>query len=159
MSLKHITTCFKRLSGVVFAATLFFLSACGSSTPAVPPAAIITAPDPATALSAGKPTQIAGKVSGSTVKSVDIFINGNKYATVNQTNTPNEFAIAVPWTPEQGGVQIVQIKGMNDKGEQVVQTSVIVNAQASASAPAAAAAAPTTAPAAAAAPAVSYTHL
>lgn len=148
MSLKHITTRFKRLSGVVFVATLFVLSACGSSTPAVPPAAIITAPDPTTTLSAGKPTQITGKVSGSTVKSVDIFINGNKYATVNQTNTPNEFAVAVPWTPEQGGIQIVQVKGLNDKGEQVVQTSVIVNAQVSASAPVAPAA-PTTAPTAA----------
>ncbi len=143
------------LFGVFFIVVLLILSACSPATPAVPPAAIITAPDPATALAAGKPTQISGKVSGSNVKSVDVFVNGNKYATVNQTITPNEFQVSVPWTPEQGGVQIVQIKGLNDKGEQVVQTSVIVNAQASApaaNAPAPAPAATTAAPASIAQP-------
>ena len=99
------------LFGVFFIVVLLILSACSPATPAVPPAAIITAPDPATALAAGKPTQISGKVSGSNVKSVDVFVNGNKYATVNQTITPNEFQVSVPWTQNKAGCKLCKLRG------------------------------------------------
>jgi hypothetical protein len=118
-----------RILSAFLALVLVVITACSNNANVAPAVATIISPDPSTQLTLGKEAQIVGKISGGGVKSVDVFVNGNKYATVNQATASGDFQITVPWTPDQRGVNVIQIKGLGDKGEQIIQTSVIVNAQ------------------------------
>mgnify|MGYP003874076795 FL=1 len=74
---------------------VLLLAACGS--PAPPPTASITLPAANAQFQAGDEVRIEGRVTGSTVKQVDVFINNEKYATVDQPSRPNEFEVSVTW--------------------------------------------------------------
>ncbi len=114
----------KSLVGLVAAATLL-LAACGS--PAPPPTASITSPAPNAQFQAGDEVRIEGRVTGNLVKQVDVFINNERYATVDQASRPNEFDVSVVWTApaEIAGTSVIQLKGINDKGESVIASEAI----------------------------------
>ncbi|MCS6846446.1 MAG: SH3 domain-containing protein [Anaerolineae bacterium] len=104
---------------------MILLAACGS--PAPPPTASITSPTQNAQFQAGDEVKIEGKVTGSTVKQVDVFINNERYATVDQAVRPNEFEVSVTWIApaEITGASVIQLKGINDKGEPVIASDAI----------------------------------
>lgn len=115
-------------------AASFLLVACGGNTAQTPATASITAPTSNAQFQAGDEVKIEGKVTGSTIKQVDIFINNEKFATVDKAARPNEFDISLAWTApaETAGTSVIQLKGINDKGESVIASdAVFVNVQAS----------------------------
>lgn len=114
----------KPLIGLVMVATVL-LAACGS--PAPPPTASITSPPPNAQFQAGDEVRIEGKVTGNTVKQVDVFINNERYATIDQASRPNEFDVSVTWIApaEIAGTSVIQLKGINDKGESVIASDAI----------------------------------
>ncbi len=101
------------------------LAACGN--PAPPPAALLTSPSPNAQFRAGDEIRISGRVVGSAVKQVDVFINNERYATVDQAIRPNEFEISVSWIApsEIVGTSVIQIKGINDQGESVIASDAV----------------------------------
>jgi len=114
----------KSLLGLAMIMVLL-LAACGS--PAPPPTASITLPAANAQFQAGDEVRIEGKVTGSTVKQVDVFINNEKYATVDQPSRPNEFEVSVTWIApaEIAGTSVIQLKGINDRGESVIASDAI----------------------------------
>ncbi|WP_169238571.1 SH3 domain-containing protein [Candidatus Roseilinea sp. NK_OTU-006] len=111
------------IGGMVIAVGL--LAACGN--PAPPPAALLTSPAPNAQFRAGDEIQISGKVVGSAIKQVDVFINNERFATVDQAIRPNEFEISVTWIApsEIVGTSVIQIKGINDQGESVIASDAV----------------------------------
>jgi uncharacterized protein YraI len=111
------------LISTVFVA--LFLAACGAS--ATPPTATLSAPAPNTEIQAGEQVNIEGKVAGSAIKQVDVYINGTKFATVDQPARANEFDISVVWTAptDTAGSSVIQLKGVNDRGESVVASDAV----------------------------------
>lgn len=141
---------------VALASLLMVLPACGGAPVAL--AATISAPDATTALKVSQVVNITGKVTGSGLKSVDVYVDGAKFATVDTAAQNNEFQINVPWTPDKAGAHVIQLKGLNDKGDVLiasdavfvtVQSAATTVAQATTTAPTAAPATPTPAPTAA----------
>ncbi|BCX02137.1 MAG: hypothetical protein KatS3mg053_0075 [Candidatus Roseilinea sp.] len=114
----------KPLIGLITIA-MVLLTACGS--PAPPPTASITSPPPNAQFQAGDEVRIEGKVTGNTVKQVDVFINNERYATIDQAIRPNEFEVSVSWIApaEIAGTSVIQLKGINDKGESVIASDAI----------------------------------
>jgi uncharacterized protein YraI len=144
-----------RLLTLVLAMMVLVAPACGGAQ--TPVSAVITAPDATAALMAGQEVNIQGRATGSGLKSVDVFVDGVKHATVDTPAQENEFLVSAPWTPGKAGAHVIQLKGMDEKGEVLVASeAVFVNVQgqpATATAPpptpASTEAVPTAAPAAA----------
>jgi uncharacterized protein YraI len=108
-----------------------FLAACGANQ--VPASAIITAPAANAQYKAGDDVTIEGKVVGSAVRKVDIFVNGQKFASIDTPARPNEFDVALTWPspPDTAGTSVIQLKGLNEQGEPVVSSdAVFVNIEA-----------------------------
>lgn len=105
---------------------LLVLVACGGPA-AVPPTAAITLPPANAQILAGEEVQIEGRVVGSNVKQVDVLINNEKYATVDQPARPNEFEISVKWVApaELAGISVIQLKGLDAQGNSVVSSDVV----------------------------------
>jgi uncharacterized protein YraI len=117
-----------RVLAFAVAILLVILPACGGSS--TPLTAVITAPDATTALLVGQPVNITGKAAGNGLKSVDVYVDGAKYATVDSAGENGEFAVAAPWTPAKAGAHVIQLKGLNDKGEVVIASELVfVNVQ------------------------------
>ncbi|MCS7056642.1 MAG: SH3 domain-containing protein [Thermoflexales bacterium] len=100
------------------------LAACGS---APPPTASITSPPPNAQFQVGDEVRIEGRVTGDAVKQVDIFINNERYATVDQPIRPNEFFVSLAWIApaEIVGTSVIQLKGINDRGESVIASDAV----------------------------------
>ncbi|MCL4507372.1 MAG: SH3 domain-containing protein [Chloroflexi bacterium] len=133
---------------VAMALLLLVLPACGGAPAAL--SASISAPDAASALQVSQAVTITGKASGSGMKAVDVYVDGVKFATVDKPAQNNDFVISVPWTPDKVGAHVIQLKGLNDKGEVLVASDAVfvtVQASAAAAAQTQATAAPTAAPA------------
>lgn len=116
------------LSTVVLA---LLLAACGANQ--VPASASITSPTANAQYKAGDDVQIEGKVAGSAVRSVDIFINGQKFASIDTPARPNEFDVVLTWPspPDTAGTSVIQLKGLNEQGEPVVSSdAVFINMEA-----------------------------
>ena len=99
------------------------LSGCG--TTATAPTAVITEPAANAKFQVGQPVTISGKVNGTNIKSIDLFINTSPYGRVDQTTVPNEFTINVKWTPDTPGPVYLSVKGLNDKGESVITSDLV----------------------------------
>jgi uncharacterized protein YraI len=114
-----------RTSLIVAVIAAVFMVACGAST--TPPTATLTAPAPNTEIQAGEEVTVQGKVTGSGIKQVDVFVNGAKFATVDQPARPNEFDVSVIWTAptDLAGSSVIQLKGVNDRGESVVVSDAV----------------------------------
>jgi uncharacterized protein YraI len=105
------------------AVVLLFVTACNSaSTPLV---ATIDTPTASTPLQVGMSVNITGKASGSGIASVDVWVDGAKLATVSAPAQNNEFAVAVPWVTDKSGAHVIQLKGMNDKGEVLITSDAM----------------------------------
>lgn len=103
------------------------LTACGGASPAAGPAALLISPGRDTVINVGQPAAIAGTVNGPTIKTVDIFIDDRKYATVaNKNDALNQFIINVQWTPTLAGSHLIQLRGIDEKGSPVVQSEAVV---------------------------------
>ncbi len=116
------------LSTVVLA---LVLAACGGSQ--VPPSATLTSPAANAQYKAGDDVQIEGKVVGSAVRSVDIFVNGQKFASIDTPARPNEFDVVLTWPSpaDTAGTSVIQLKGMNEQGEPIVSSdAVFINMEA-----------------------------
>jgi len=118
------TSARKPLPGLAIIVVLL-LAACGS--PAPPPTASITLPVANAQFRAGDEVRIEGRVTGSGIRQVDVFINNQKYATVDQPVGPDEFLVAVSWIApaEMAGTSVIQLKGVNDRGESVVASDAV----------------------------------
>ena len=113
---------------LVLALALLVMPACGAT--AAPLVATITAPDATTALMVDQPVNITGKATGDGLKSADIYVDGVKHATVDKPGENNEFVIVAPWTPAKAGAHVIQLKGIDEKGEVLVASeAVFVNVQ------------------------------
>ncbi len=123
----HSPTTVARLPGVLLALALGIavvtLGACGVAAP--PAQAILSEPAQQAQLMTGIPTNIVGQVTGADVKVVDVYIDGVKYATIDAPTAENQFDLLVPWTPPIQGVHVIQLKGLNDKGEEVVASDLV----------------------------------
>ena len=145
-----------RVLTAALAVLVVILSACGGAPAAL--LATISTPDAATPIQIDKAINITGKVSGGGLKSVDVYIDGVKYATVDTPGQNNEFSVSAPWTPAKAGAHVIQLKGLNDKGEVIVASEALfVTVQGSPATATAPPAPPTAAPTVAAAPTVSVT--
>lgn len=100
------------------------LVGCGN-TPSAPLTAAIVSPDAAARLSVGQPTMIVARATGSGLKVVDLWVDGQKYAGVSQPNQNGEFVINAPWTPNSPNLHVLQVKGTNDKGEEIVKSDPV----------------------------------
>lgn len=125
IKMMNKTSAHASLIGLAMTA-LFVLAACGGPA-AVPPTATITLPPANAQVVAGEEVQIAGRVVGSNVKQVDVLINNQKYATVDQPVRPNEFEIIVKWVApaELAGISVIQLKGLDAQGNSVVSSDVV----------------------------------
>jgi len=131
---------------IAIAFMMVVLSACGTPAPATM-TATISSPDATTLLTVSKSISIEGKVSGAGLKSVDVFVDGAKFTSVDTPGQNNEFAVSVPWTPDKIGAHVVQLKGLDDKGAVLVTSdAVFVTVVAAGPTAAPAAATPTLAP-------------
>jgi uncharacterized protein YraI len=117
-----------RASALVVALLLLVMPACGAAQ--TPLAATVSAPDATAALKVNEPVNIIGQATGNGLKSVDVFVDGTKHATVDTPAQPNQFVISAPWTPTKAGAHVIQLKGLDDKGEVLVASeAVFVNVQ------------------------------
>jgi len=114
-----------RLPGMLlaFALAASTLAACGAAAP--PAQASVFEPAQQAQLMTGVPTNIIGQVTGADVKLVEVHIDGVKYATVDTPTAENQFDLLIPWTPPLQGAHVIQLKGMNDKGEEVVASDLV----------------------------------
>jgi uncharacterized protein YraI len=101
------------------------LAACGANQ--VPASATITSPAPNAQYQAGNDVQIEGKVVGSAVRSVDIFVNGQKFASIDTPARPNEFDVVLTWPSpaDTAGTSVIQLKGLNEQGEPIVSSDAV----------------------------------
>lgn len=120
MNMNDKTRIFPRLAGLVVVMA-GVLAGCGGGQ-SVPLSAVITAPDATTVLQVGQPTQIVAKAAGSGLKSVDLYVDGQKFAGVGQPGADGAFALNAPWTPGTPNIHVLQIKGSNDKGEEILKS-------------------------------------
>jgi uncharacterized protein YraI len=120
-----------RLSILSTLVLALFVAACGGSQ--VPASATLTSPTANAQYKAGDDVQIEGKVAGSAVRSVDIFVNGQKFASIDTPARPNEFDVVLTWPspPDTAGTSVIQLKGLNEQGEPVVSSdAVFINMEA-----------------------------
>ena len=108
---------------LVLALMVTTLAACGAAAP--PAQATVTEPAQQAQLMVGTATNIVGQVTGADVKAVDVHVDGVKYATINTPSAENTFDVLAPWTPPLQGAHVIQLKGMNDKGEEVVASDLV----------------------------------
>jgi|GEM_PF-1542965 len=101
------------------------LAACGASQ--TPSTATITAPANNAQFLGGDEVKIEGKVTGSAVKKVDIYVNGAKFATIDKATQPNEFAVSVVWTApaDIAGSNVIVLKGLDDKDQSVISSDAV----------------------------------
>jgi uncharacterized protein YraI len=117
-----------RASALIVTLLLLVIPACGAAQ--TPLAATISAPDATAALKVNEPVNIIGQATGNGLKSVDVYVDGTKHATVDTPAQPNQFVISAPWTPTKAGAHVIQLKGLDDKGEVLVASeAVFVNVQ------------------------------
>lgn len=110
---------------------VLFLAACGANQ--VPANATITAPTANAQFKAGDDVRIEGKVVGSAIRKVDIFVNGQKFASIDTPARPNEFDVVLTWPspPDTAGTSVIQLKGLDEKGDPVVSSdAVFINIEA-----------------------------
>jgi uncharacterized protein YraI len=103
---------------------LLMVSACNSGA-GTPLSATVDSPISTTPLQTGVSVNITGKVIGSGIKSVDVWVDGAKLATVDAATSENQFAVTVPWVTDKAGAHVIQLKGMNDKGEVLVASEAV----------------------------------
>ena len=101
------------------------LAACGGAAP--PPSATLSSPAANAQVIVGEQIQIIGKITGSGVRRVDIFINNQRYATVDQAVRPDEFEFVVPWVvpAELIGTAVIQAKGIGEQDQPIVASEAI----------------------------------
>ncbi|HRA54531.1 MAG TPA: SH3 domain-containing protein [Thermoflexales bacterium] len=107
--------------GLAFAITL--MSACGAA--AAPLAASLTAPEANASVDVGKAVAITGKVTGTAVKQADVYVDGQKLATIAERSPSGEFVVSLPWSATSGGIHVIQLKGIDDKGEAITQSDPV----------------------------------
>jgi uncharacterized protein YraI len=122
MNSLHTRTRSTRIFIVAVVAMMLILPACGG-TPA-PMLAVINTPNATTPLKVNLAVTITGKASGNGMKSVDVYVDGAKLATIDAA-TNNEFDVSVPWTATKAGAHVIQLKGLNDKGEVIVSSEAM----------------------------------
>lgn len=114
---------------------LLVLSACGQT--AAPASAVVSAPLANAQFKAGEIVEIQGRVSGSGLRSVDVFVDNTKYSSVSVGGTANELTISTAWVAAQQGVHTILFKGLDDKGNVlIVSDAVIIMVEASTPTPA-----------------------
>jgi len=101
------------------------LTACGGASS--PPSAVISSPVANAQVLVGEQVQIIGKVTGSGIKRVDVFINNQRYATVDQAVRPNEFEFIVPWVvpADLVGTAVIQAKGIGEQDAPLIASEAI----------------------------------
>ena len=105
------------------ALALVLLSACGAA--AAPLAATLTSPEANASVDVGKAVAIAGKVTGTAVKQADVYVDGQKLATIAERSPNGEFVVSLPWSATAGGIHVIQLKGVDDKGESITQSDPV----------------------------------
>ncbi len=124
----------------IIAATALLLAACGAAT-ATPAAAQITAPAQQAQFTAGESITIEGSVTGTDVKKVQVLLNNQAIAVIDQASEPGKFLVAFdfPLSPETlAGSNVIQLKGLNDTDAAVVTSDLVfvnVRGQPTATAP------------------------
>ncbi|MGQ9815388.1 MAG: SH3 domain-containing protein, partial [Candidatus Roseilinea sp.] len=121
----HLQPSVAHLPRMLLALTLLvtMLAACGAAAP--PAQAVLSEPSQQAQLMVGVATNIVGQVIGEDVRVVDVYIDGVKYATIDAPTAENQFDLIVPWTPPIEGTHVIQLKGANDKGEEVVASDLV----------------------------------
>ena len=114
MKQMTITT---RVATLGIAIALVLLSACGAT--AAPLAATLTSPEANASVDVGKAVAITGKVTGASVKQADVYVDGQKLATIAERSPSGEFVVNLPWSATAGGIHVIQLKGIDDKGEAI----------------------------------------
>ncbi len=108
-------------------ALALLLAGCGGASAPSAPAALMISPSRESVITVGQPIAIAGTVTGASIRSVDIYIDDRKFATVaNRNESLNQFIINVQWTPDLAGSHLVQLRGLDDKGSPVAQSENII---------------------------------
>jgi uncharacterized protein YraI len=121
----------------IFAAITVALSACGTGTP-TPTSATLTSPTQQAQFGAGESVQIQGSVLGSAVKKVQIVVNNQPIAEIDQVVEPGKFEIAVPYVlpvDTLGGSTVIELRGVDEQGAEVVGSEpvfIVVRPQATA---------------------------
>lgn len=108
---------------IALAVAALTLAACGAAAP--PAQAVITEPAPQAQVMTGVSTSIVGQVTGADVKVVEVYVDGVRYATIDTPTAENQFDVLVPWTPPIQGAHVIQIKGLNERGEEVVASDLV----------------------------------
>lgn len=111
-----------RLAGAALAVAIL-LSACAASGASL--AATLTSPEANASVDTGKAVAIAGKVTGSGIKQADVYVDGQKFATVAEKAPSGDFVVNLPWSPATGGTHVIQLKAVNDKGEVIAQSEPV----------------------------------
>lgn len=84
----------------------------------------------------GSPVAVIGRVTGDGLRNVQVVGDGAVLATVAPQAGSIEVAVNQVWSPDSAGSHIVQLKGLNDKGEVIASTEVIFRLRAPAPTPA-----------------------
>jgi uncharacterized protein YraI len=114
----------KAVRAFSLAIVLLVVSACNSAS-ATALSATIDSPTATTAIQVGTSVNITGKASGSGMKSVDVWVDGAKLATVDTPASDGSFAVTVPWVTDKAGAHVIQLKGMNDSGEVLIASEAV----------------------------------
>ena len=114
----------KKMLSVALAVVMLIVTACSAAS--APPSAVITSPVSSAQFMIGQPIVIQGKVTGGALKSVDVYIDNVKNSSVSAGSATSEFTISASWIAVKDGVHIIQLKGLNDKGEIVITSDTVV---------------------------------
>ncbi len=113
------------------------LAGCGGVAAPSTPSALLISPSRDSVITVGQPVAVAGTVSGAAIRTVDIYVDDRKFATVaNKNESLNQFIVNVQWTADLAGSHLVQLRGLDDKGSTVAQSeNVIVTVKPATAAP------------------------
>jgi Bacterial Ig domain len=121
------------LTSLILAGVLM-LAACGSTTPAAA-TAVLTSPQQQAQFNAGDVVKIEGAVTGTDVKKVQILVNNQPVAVVDQATEPGQFTLVVDYPlplDALGGSNVIQLKGLNEQDGAVITSEpvfIVVQAQ------------------------------
>lgn len=121
--MKRLHTRARALHSLSIVVMLLVITACGAAP--TPLTATITSPTATTPVKEGQSVVITGKVTGSGLKSVDVYVDGNKLSSVTTPGQNNTFDVSVPWVATLAGAHVVQLKGLNDKGDVLVSSEAV----------------------------------
>jgi uncharacterized protein YraI len=113
-----------RMTNVALALLVLIAAACGASP--APAKATITKPAANAPFQVGQVVEIEGTVTGSGLKTIDVFVDAVSFASVGGAGISGELSISTRWTPDKAGSHTIEVKGRNDKGEVVVASDALI---------------------------------